>query len=80
MSTSVMCNNIKIAHRWALGQVRAMVKFKYLSKSVSTVMTSTLAMPPIRTGGTAMMMQPKAAMYEVSSALLADLLESTLWK
>ena len=40
----------------------------------------TLAMPPMRTGGTAMMMQPKAAIYEVSSALAADLLESTLWK
>ena len=57
-----------------------MVKFEYISKNVTTLMTSTLAMPPIRTGGTAMMMQPKAAMYEVSSALLADLLESTLWK
>ena len=65
---------------WALWLVRAMVKFEYISKNVTTVMTSTLAMPPIRTGGTAMMMQPKAAMYEVSSALLADLLESTLWK
>ena len=60
--------------------MRPRVKFKYILKNVTTVMTSTLAMPPIRTGGTAMMMQPKAAMYEVSSALLADLLESTRWK
>ena len=46
----------------------------------SAAVSQTLAMPPMRTGGTAMMMQPKAAIYEVSSALLADLLESTLWK
>ena len=47
---------------------------------LSCITNTTLAMPPMRTGGTAMMMQPKAAIYEVSSALLADLLESTLWK
>ena len=51
--------------------------FRLLS---SCITNTTLAMPPMRTGGTAMMMQPKAAIYEVSSALLADLLESTLWK
>ena len=38
------------------------------------------AMAPMRTEGTAMMIQPKAATYDRICALPADLLESTLWK
>ena len=39
-----------------------------------------LAMAPIRTGGIAIRMHPRAAMYERISAPLALLLDKTRWK
>jgi hypothetical protein len=39
-----------------------------------------LAIAPMRTGGMAMMRQPKAATYDRICALPAVLLDSTLWK
>ena len=50
------------------------------SKEEKTGLENTFAIPPMRTGGTAIMMQPKAARQEISSAVAADLLESTRWK
>jgi hypothetical protein len=56
-----------------------------VQRETSTVQCNTnlrvaLAMAPIRTGGMAMMIHPKAATYDNIWALPAVLLDNTLWK
>jgi hypothetical protein len=50
------------------------------NRSASGNLRVALAIAPIRTGGMAMMIHPKAATYDSICALPAVLLDSTLWK